>query len=204
MNLSDILISFLDRMLKEFGKVFVPCVVGNHGRLDKKVRAKFAVHDNFDWLLYHMLARYYQDNPDIAFQIPEGPDAYYKVHSVRYMLTHGNQFRGGSGIAGPATPWALGNHKKQKRQVAIDQPYDVLMFGHWHTLAWGPNNSYIVNGSLKGYDEYAYNNNFGFEPPKQALWLTHPEHGITHKMEVFAEESKEKAAEQWISVMDDT
>jgi hypothetical protein len=44
-----------------------------------------------------------------------------------------------------------------------------------------------VNGSLKGYDEYAYTNNFPFEPPTQALWLTHPEFGITISMPVFVD-----------------
>jgi len=36
-----------------------------------------------------------------------------------------------------------------------------------------------VNGSLKGYDEFAANSNFDFEPPQQAFWLTDPHHGKT-------------------------
>jgi hypothetical protein len=31
-DLSDLLASALERMADKFGKVFVPCVVGNHGR----------------------------------------------------------------------------------------------------------------------------------------------------------------------------
>jgi hypothetical protein len=37
----------------------------------------------------------------------------------------------------------------------------------------------IVNGSIKGYDEYAYNGNFDFEKPQQAYWITDPQDGIT-------------------------
>ncbi|NBX73397.1 MAG: hypothetical protein EBQ89_03775, partial [Alphaproteobacteria bacterium] len=33
--------------------------------------------------------------------------------------------------------------------------------------------------SLKGYDEYAYISNFRYEPPRQAFWLTDPDHGVT-------------------------
>jgi len=201
MSLLDHIGEAIRIMHKEFGRVFLPCVTGNHGRLDRKPRAKFGVQDNVDWLLYHMLKREFRDNPDVQFLIPDSSDAMYKVYGVRYLHTHGNQFKGGSGISGPFMPWMRGDDKKRKKQVAINQPYDTMLFGHWHMLVWGPNNSWFCNGSLKGYDEYAFNNNYGFERPKQALWFTHPEHGITHKMDVFADESSEKQATNWLSVL---
>ena len=37
----------------------------------------------------------------------------------------------------------------------------------------------IVNGSLKGADEYSFQSNFDFEIPQQAMWITHKEWGIT-------------------------
>jgi hypothetical protein len=51
------------------------------------------------------------------------------------------------------------------------------MLGHWHQR-WAFKNI-IVNGSVKGYDEYAYDQNFDFEPPEQSFWLTDPRHGVT-------------------------
>jgi hypothetical protein len=69
--------------------------------------------------------------------------------------------------------------------------------GHWHTLMMLQR--FIVNGSLKGYDEYAASNNFGFEPPQQALWLTHSDRGITFSMPVHVEErKKENASQRWL------
>ena len=56
----------------------------------------------------------------------------------------------------------------------------------------------IVNGSLKGYDEYAYANNFGYEPPRQALWITHPTHGITFSCAVNVERKKELKKTEWV------
>jgi hypothetical protein len=96
-------------------------------------------------------------------------------------------------------PWALGDHRKRKRQDAISQPYDVMIFGHWHQLFWG-SGAFICNGSLKGYDEYSFRSNFAFQMPMQALWITHPEKGITFQMPVLADESVGVVTESWVSL----
>ena len=75
--------------------------------------------------------------------------------------------------------------------------YDTMLLGHWHQLI--QLERLIVNGSLKGYDEYAYSNNFGFEPPRQALWLTHPDHGLTFSMPVYVDRKKKQHNTEWIS-----
>jgi hypothetical protein len=91
-----------------------------------------------------------------------------------------------------------GNQKKTARNQAVNQDYDVLCVGHWHQYIHL--RRLIVNGSLKGYDEYAYSGNFGFEPPTQALWITHPRYGITVSMPVYCEQPKRKAVSNWVSV----
>ena len=54
---------------------------------------------------------------------------------------------------------------------------------------------------MKGYDEYAYQGNFGFEPPRQALWLTHPRYGVTYRMPVLCEQPKKgPPVADWITV----
>lgn len=76
--------------------------------------------------------------------------------------------------------------------------YDTLLLGHWHQLIMLQR--LIVNGSLKGYDEYAAQNNFGFERPQQGLWITHPIHGITFSMPVHLEDTPtEQRGRQWVS-----
>jgi hypothetical protein len=74
--------------------------------------------------------------------------------------------------------------------------YDTLLLGHWHQLI--QLQRLIVNGSLKGYDEYAASGNFGFEPPQQALWLTHSQRGITFSMPVHVEERKKPVVQEWV------
>jgi len=69
--------------------------------------------------------------------------------------------------------------------------------GHWHQYIH--HSRVIVNGSLKGYDEYAYSNNFGFERPQQALWLTHPSYGITYRMPVYSDKHRPQHKTDWVS-----
>lgn len=173
----------LTAMADRFGNVFVPCVAGNHGRTTRKPRMKQRAFTNFDWLLYQFLARSFEGDDRIRFYVPDGPDALFSVFGHRYLLTHGDQFRGGDGIIGAIGPITRGNSRKQARNSAINMAYDTMLLGHWHQYM--PLHRTIVNGSLKGYDEYANQNNFGYEPPTQALWITHPEHGITQHWPVY-------------------
>lgn len=173
-----------------FGHVHVPGVVGNHGRNTRKPVMKGRVEDNFDWMFYALLADRLRDDKRITFDISLSADLIVKQFDVTFLFTHGDQFRGGSGIAGPVTPWMLGDARKRKRQNAVNNPYDVLLMGHWHSYSTLPN--LIVNGSLKGYDEYAYISNFGFEPPQQAFWVTTPENRITFHAPILGSDRKKE------------
>jgi len=173
----------LKTIADQFGQVFVPCVAGNHGRNTRKPRMKERAHTNFDWLLYRFLAESLVDDDRIKFYIPDGPDARYSVFGWRYLLTHGDQFRGGDGMIGHFGPVLRGQRKKQARNTAIGQSFDVMIHGHFHT--YFPTQRIIGNGSLKGYDEFANMMNFDYEPAMQALWLTHPEHGVTMHLPVY-------------------
>ena len=168
-----------------FGAVTLPCVSGNHGRDTRKIWAKDRHHTSFDWLICKFLEQHFAADKRVTFLIPDGPDAAYSIYGTRYLLTHGDQFRAGDSIIGPIGPIFRGDQKKRARNAQVAQSYDVMLAGHWHTYMHTPR--IIVNGSLKGLDEYAFAGNFGFEPPQQALWITHPRKGITFRMPVFCE-----------------
>jgi hypothetical protein len=167
----------------EFGQVHIPCVVGNHGRNSRKPIAKNRAQDNFDWLFYHMLAMQFKNDDRVTWDISPAADCRFTIFDTDFLLTHGDQFRGGSGIAGLLSPLLLGDHRKRKRQNAIKQPYDWMVYGHWHSLVLGVR-GLLGNGSLKGYDEYAFVSNFDYEPPQQALWLVQPRVGVTGRWPV--------------------
>jgi hypothetical protein len=186
--LEEILIEGTLGLADEFGKVHVVCVTGNHGRMHKKPRAKNRAFDNFEWIIYQHMARFFKSDSRISFQIPEGADALYNVYRRNYMLTHGDQFSGGNGIGGIMVPIMRGMSKKLVKQQAIRQAFDLLIMGHWHQYIHM--NEIVVNGSVKGYDEYAAQNNFSFEKPQQALWIEHPEHGVTFRMPVLCDKDE--------------
>lgn len=204
-ELFGMIIWMIEEFLKVFPKVFLPCVTGNHGRMTRKPRHKNRVYTNFDWLLYQLLQKHfhYGDNKDerVSFLISDGSDAYYRIYNHKYLLTHGDQFRGGDGVIGPLGPILRGDHRKRTRQSQINQSYDTLILGHFHQLM--SLQRVIVNGSIKGYDEYAWAGNFPFEAPMQALWLTHPKHGITISMPVHVGDTATKNYKEdteWVSV----
>lgn len=103
---------------------FARRIVGNSGPLAR----------DFDWLLYQLLAKHFARDPRVQFAIPDGPDCLYRVYNHRYLLTHGDQFRGGDGLIGCLGPIVRGDHKKRSRNNQVDQGYDTLLLGHWYQL----------------------------------------------------------------------
>ena len=101
-------------------------------------------------------------------------------------------------MIGALGPIIRGDHKKRSRNSEVDMDYDTLIMCHFHQYIHL--SRLIVNGSVKGYDEYAYDANFSFEKPQQALWLTHPRYGITYRMPVFVDRLRLPKKTNWVSV----
>ena len=83
--------------------------------------------------------------------------------------------------------------------MQIHMGYDTMLCGHFHQYV--QLQRLIVNGSLKGYDEYAYANNFPYEPAQQALWLTHPKYRVTYRMPVQVQQFKDVKVKPWVSIV---
>ena len=178
MSLAEPMQAGINMLAAEFGKVNIACVVGNHSRRTRKPIAKHRVKDNYDYLTYRILARDFAKNPKVSVTISAAPDLRVQVYDKFYCLTHGDQFRGGSGIAAELSPLLLGVHRKSRRDAASGKPFDVMTMGHFHKTLILPTNGLIVGGSIMGYDEFAFNSNFRPEPPMSAFWVDTPERGI--------------------------
>jgi len=192
-DLTDLLAGGIESLLQYFGNVFVPGVVGNHGRGTLKPRAKGAVFTNYDWLIMRNLKRYFEAKGEerVKFLIPPEPDAYFTVYGTRFLLTHGDRMgvKGGDGIIGALGPIARGIIKIGNSYSHIGVDFDFLLGGHYHQLFWLPNA--IFNGCVKGYDEYArLVLRVPYGRPTQALFFVHPEHGITARWAVYLEGRK--------------
>lgn len=173
----DPVVAYFKTIVEGYRKLHVSVRRGNHTRTSRKVPAKGRVRESFDWLFMRVVQRELASDARITWDIPESDDGIVAQYGHRFLATHGDQFRGGSGISGIMTPLALGNYKKLKRNISIGDHliYDTMLLGHFHSYLTLP--GLVVNGALKGYDEYAFVSNFGFEVPLQAFWVTTPEHG---------------------------
>lgn len=192
-DLLENLIAGIDKFLGVFENVYVVGVAGNHGRTNKKPRFKNRQYTNYDWLIYQLLRTHYKNEKRVVFHVPEGADAMFTVYNTRFMLTHGDNLgvNGGDGIIGLIGPVMRGDFKIRNAQSAIGMPYDVLVLGHWHTYL--PTPKIIINGSLKGFDEYAHLKlRAKPERPVQALWFVHPENGITSHWPIYCDKSERK------------
>lgn len=181
-------------LLEEFKRLHIGVTPGNHGRMTRKPIFKNRAADNLDWLFYRILARELATEPRITWTVPEAMDTHVSIYGTRYLLTHGDQFHGGSGISGAMAPLLLGAHRKTRRQTAAGKPYDYMVLGHFHQELWLPSQGLLAGNCMKGFDEYAYGKNFTPTPPAQQLWLTTPERGVTISAPVFVQDRK---AEGW-------
>lgn len=199
--LTDTLAAGIERMASKFGKAYVPCVVGNHGRDTKKAWTKEHVQTNHEWVIYTNLERYFRRDKHIHVQVAPETDIFFQAQGHRFLLTHGNNLgvKGGDGIIGAIGPIMRGKIKTSHSEAHIGREFDTIIMGHWHQMLWLP--GCIVNNSLKGYDEFArLVLRAPYSRPSQALWFVHPEHGITAKWEVFLEGLKTKSADtEWVS-----
>lgn len=203
LHLSNILIGCIDILIKEFGNVLIPCVTGNHGKNTLKIRAKQRAHTSYDWLLYQMLESHYTEKykgkvSPIKFLSTLAPDVSFQVYNTKFLITHGDTLgKGGDGIIGCVGPIIRGDQKTRARNLQIGMPYDIMLLGHFHQLMW--HSRFISNGSLVGYNEFASNVlRAPYEVPKQALFIVHPDHGITYKIDVLVEQV-EKEKTSWVS-----
>ena len=196
--LTDILLASLERMASKFGKVYVPAVVGNHGRNVRKPPFKNITDFNYDYALYCNLIRYLTRTNQLKWihiDAPESADVHFKSFGVNYMLTHGDNLgvKGGDGIIGSIGPIMRGSIKLGQQTHKIGLDFDELILCHWHRMLWLP--GVTVNNTLKGFDEFS---NLALRAPptrpSQALWFNHPEHGTTARWEVFLEGRKQAAA----------
>jgi hypothetical protein len=186
----------LEMLASEYADVEVNAVVGNHGRLTTKPVFKGRVHDNVEWLFWSVIRERLADRgrSNIHVNLSPSMDMNVPIYGRNHLLTHGDQFRGGSGISGAFAPLSLGAHRKGKRQSIAGLPMETMVIGHLHQLINIP--GVIMGGSLKGLDEFAYGINAAPDPngAAQALWVTAPERAQVMWMPVYVQDRK---AEGW-------
>lgn len=188
-------IGALETLEREYPAVAVHAVVGNHGRLSHKPVFKGRVFDNVEWLFWSVVRDRLADRGSkVVVNVSPSMDLNVPIYGRNHLLTHGDQFKGGSGISGAFAPLSLGAHRKTKRQSAAGMPMETMVIGHLHQLINIP--GVIMGGCMKGLDEYAFGLNYAPDPngAAQAMWISTPQHAQTIWMPIYLTDRK---AEGW-------
>jgi len=202
LDVAEHLCAALKLLADKFGRVFCPCVEGNHDRMGEKPRFKSRVWHSWGWLLYQMMERHFKDIGDdrVQFAISDETDLLYEAGGRKYLLTHGDNLGsgGGNGIVGAIGPIRRGSYKVAEQYRQLGDTYQTLVCGHWHQTI--PLHDIIVNNTLKGWDEYArLKLRAPYAPASQLLWFTHPNYGIVRTEEVFVTSPSEMTGNrEWV------
>ena len=211
LRVRDLIVGAIRALADEFGRVFVPTAVGNHGRaFDRKPRAKGYTERNSDWLVYQLVAREFQHDPRVTVMIPDSGETVFRVYGRTFLLSHGDMLgtKGGDGIIGALGPIMRGSMKTLRSVASLGVDVDHLIVGHWHQSIHLP--QVTVNGTIKGPDEYALKMlRAPAEDPSQTLMVMHPQHGLTFRQPIFLRDeacpdrTRTATSNRWVEVMGD-
>ena len=145
-------------------KMMIPCHIGNHSRITKKVHVATEAGNSLEYVLYHSLAREFKGESRVEFFISRSYHSFLDVcgYKIRFHHGHAMKYNGGVGGIYASVNKAIAQWNKI-RQVDLD------VFGHYHQFRDGGN--FICNGSVIGFNEFANWIKADFEKPKQAFFL---------------------------------
>lgn len=156
-------------------------VVGNHGRRSHKPQAK-NVHDSFDYLVYEILRIRLAGLPNV--RVAQGADGRIKRARHQFIQVAGKQILcwHGDGVRSTmvGVPWGGITRRCNELQKQYEQrgKIDHFLIGHWHEPHLVQNRRIIVNGAVKGPDEFGISMGMA-APACQLLHTFHPRRGLT-------------------------
>jgi predicted phosphodiesterase len=170
------------RQSGQFGEVRVYIVRGNHPRAHKIPRHK-QPHANYEYLMGRHVAemvRLTHGLGGVSVEVPRSSRLVVEVAGRRVCLTHGDGVKAAS-FAG--IPWYAMKSKRDAlqamhRALGISQ-VDQISMGHFHQhVHWPSDCNIVVNGSIKGGDEYVQDTRYAHTPPMQIVQDWHPRKGL--------------------------
>jgi len=170
---------------KEYGKVWVISVMGNHGRTNKKPQSKGLSEHNYDSLVNAIVKQQFADDKNISFYTPKSGEAYFELCGFNFLATHGDRIgsRGGQGFIGCSATIARGQHKTRQAYAQIGKPIDWMLIGHFHTPMLLEHT--IANGTTVGYSQYARDLRLEPSYPSQTLFYVDGTYGVTDVSRIY-------------------
>lgn len=145
--------------------LIIPCHVGNHSRITKKVHIATEDGNSLERFMYHHIQEHFKENKRVKVLISPAYLSYltlWGTYTICFQHGHAVQYQGG--IGGLTIPLKKAVSQWQKKRRA-----NLYCLGHWHNLL--DIGDAIVNGSLIGYSSYVQFIKGDPERPKQAFFL---------------------------------
>jgi hypothetical protein len=191
------IIGMIEGLAGEFRGIELDCVPGNHPRTTKRFDHKQRVKKSYEQFFWAVVRDRLKDRGkagNVTINVSPGSSMNIQVYGRNYVLDHGYEFKGGTGISGAFAPLSLGSHRKNMKQTVAGTPMHTMIIGHMHQIINIP--GVIMGGTLKGYDEYA--SDLNLRPDEngagQAMWITSPERAQVMWMPIYVQD---RAAEGW-------
>jgi hypothetical protein len=191
------IISMIEMFSAEYPGVEIDAVPGNHPRTTEKYDHKHRVKKNYESFFWAVVRDRIKDRgkaANVTINVSPSSNMNLEIYGRNYVLDHGYEFKGGTGISGAFAPLSLGAHRKNLRQSVAGLPMHTMIIGHLHQIINIP--GVIMGGTLKGYDEFAFDHNL--RPDEngagQAMWITSPERAQVLWMPIYVQDRK---AEGW-------
>lgn len=159
-----------------YKNIYIDAVVGNHGRVSKKPEFKSATK-NWDWIAYKIMELRLAEFTQVKVNLPTSFETVVQVYDWNTLLFHGD----GVPTNMPGVPWG-GITRRTKEQsatyAAMGIHLDHFACGHYHEANVTAQKRILMNGSLKGPDEYGLKRYGGGQPACQLLHTFHPTRGL--------------------------
>ena len=155
-------------------------VVGNHGRTTKKSQFANSTDVSLEYFMYkdiEEMARVLGLHK-IKFVIPKSEMAVVSIFGKRMLFTHGTNIKYGGGVGGliiPVTRWFM--------RLSSTLKVDIAFLGHFHQSVY--TKKFVVNGSIKGYDGYAFGKGLDYEAPQQTMLVLNEKRGFTSYTPIY-------------------
>ncbi len=187
------------RALENFPKVKVLTVAGNHGRNGPK-STRSHPRTNWDNVAYHatrcaLLGLPHHPRPELAkrleFLISEEFWIVDRVLGWGNLMVHGHQI--GGGFAG--FPWYGAGRKAWGWIDTIEEPWDNLFIGHFHTAAMATLNKrrFYANGTTESDNDFAKEQLAACGDPCQRLLFMDAKHGVVSDTLLYLQKRKPNA-----------
>jgi len=165
---------------KEFDDVELVFIPGNHPRTTRKPRFKQKTTMNWEYVLGHFVKALAAGSYTVT--VPKAMVYVHKVFGWRIGMSHGDAVKSNSFAGIPFYGIRQRREAIQALLRHLGQPgLDYLLMGHFHqpTMLVGTDATVLINGAIKGGDEYSIGTYLSSNDPVQLLLTLHEKHGLT-------------------------